>query len=281
MVFNSTPEFLAYFQKELKANRIILPTLPDVALKVRDSIIKNEANAYKLAEIILTDTALSARLIQVANSPLFRGTHEIINIQMAVTRLGNKTVHSLVSSLVMQQIFSPTTDILEQYFRQIWSQSVNVAAISRALCSFTRHLNSDEAMLAGLIHQIGKLPILTIVENMPDIRENRPKLDALLDEAHQQIGAIIMDTWNFPEELKKVPSEYLDFQRNSGPTADYVDVVQVAYLQTVAGTNHPSASVDLNAVPAFSKLNLAPDIEILEIEGIKEEVETTHHMLGD
>ncbi|MGR9073964.1 MAG: HDOD domain-containing protein, partial [Gammaproteobacteria bacterium] len=274
MEFNSTPEFLDYFQKELKANRIVLPTLPDVALKVRDSIIKNEANAYKLAEIILTDTALSARLIQVANSPLFRGTHEIINIQMAVTRLGNKTVHSLVSSLVMQQIFSPTTDILEQYFRQIWTQSINVAAISRALCSFTRHLNSDEAMLAGLIHQIGKLPILTIVENMPDIRENRPKLDALLDDAHQQIGAIIMDTWNFPEELKKVPSEYLNFQRNSGPTADYVDIVQVAYLQTVAGSNHPSASVNLNAVPAFSKLNLAPDIEILEIEGIKEEVET-------
>src|SRR5574343_1570226 len=131
MQFKSVQDFLVHVQNELEANRLILPTLPDIALKVRDSVSKGDASAAELADMIVTDPALSARLIQVANSPLYRGANEIKNIQMAVTRLGNSTIRTLITSLVMQQMFKPTTATLEQYFRTIWEQGVNVSAISR------------------------------------------------------------------------------------------------------------------------------------------------------
>ena len=168
MQFKSVQDFLVHVKTELDANRLILPTLPDVALKVRDAVSKGDATAQKLAEMIITDAALSARLIQVANCPLYRSATEISNIQMAVTRLGNKTIRTLITSLVMQQMFTPTSDLLEQHFRKTWEQGVNVSAISRALCSLVPHLNADEAMLAGLIHQIGKRPILMLVEDSPE-----------------------------------------------------------------------------------------------------------------
>ena len=117
MQFKSVQDFLAHVQQELDANRLVLPTLPDVALKVRDAVSKGQANAGELANMITTDAALSARLIQVANSPLYRGAVEINNIQMAVARLGNNTVRTLITSLVMQQMFSPTTASLEELFR--------------------------------------------------------------------------------------------------------------------------------------------------------------------
>ncbi|MGR8931812.1 MAG: HDOD domain-containing protein [Gammaproteobacteria bacterium] len=273
MQFKSVQDFLVHVKAELESNRLVLPTLPDVALKVRDAVSKGDASAQELADMIATDPAISARLIQVVNSPLYRGTNEIKNIQMAVTRLGNKTVRTLITSLVMQQMFKPTSSLLEQYFRNIWEQGVNVSAISRALASFVPHLNADEAMLAGLIHQIGKLPILTLVEKIPEFKDSPSRLEKLLEKAHPHVGKIIMDTWNFPQELKLVASEYVDFNREHEGPADYVDLVQVAFLQSVAGTDHPACRVDCSAVPAFAKLGLQTDIEILEIEGISEEIE--------
>ncbi len=214
MQFKSVKDFLVHVKTELEANRLVLPTLPDVALKVREAVTHGEMSAQELAAMITTDPAISARLIQVVNSPLYRGANEIKNIQMAVTRLGNKTIRTLVTSLVMQQMFKPTSQLLEQHFRSIWEQGVNVSAISRALAAFVPHLNADEAMLAGLIHQIGKLPILALVEKIPEFRDSPSRLEKLLEKAHPHVGKIIMDAWNFPEELKAVASEYVNFQRD-------------------------------------------------------------------
>jgi len=280
MQFKSVQDFLVFVQQELDANRLILPTLPDVALKVRDAVAKGDATAQQLADMIVTDTALSARLMQVANSPLYRGAVEINTIQMAVTRLGSTTIRTLITSLVMQQMFTPTTDLLDDYFRKTWEQGVNVSAISRALCAFVPHLNPDEAMLAGLIHQIGKLPVLILVEEIAEFRDSPTRLDKLLEKAHPAIGKMIMDTWDFPDELKLVASEYINFQRDSGEQADYVDLVQVAFLQSIVGTDHPAARIDWNSVPSFAKLGLSPDAEILEIEGVSDDIELAQTLLS-
>ena len=82
-------EFLQQLQDAIRHNRITLPTLPEVALRVRDEVDKDSATAVKIAKTVATDAAVSARLLQVANSPLYRGRVSIDSIQMAVTRLGN------------------------------------------------------------------------------------------------------------------------------------------------------------------------------------------------
>lgn len=280
MQYKSVQDFLNHVQAELDANRLVLPTLPSVAIKVRNAVANGDATAQDLADIILTDAALSVRLIQVANSPLYCGSVKINNIPMAVTRLGNKTTRTLVTALVMQQMFAPTTQVLEKYFKEIWEHSTNVSAMSRVLASFVSNLDPDEAMLAGLIHQIGKLPILALVENIPEFRDNSSRLDKLLEKAHPQIGKLIMDSWDFPDNLKVITSEYINFKHDSGKETDYIDVVQVAFLQTIVGTNHPACKIDWADVPSFAKLGLAAEEEILEIEGISEEVELAHAMLA-
>jgi len=280
MQFKSVKDFLVHVQSEIDANRLILPTLPDIALKVRDTVSKGEASALELSNMIVTDAALAARLIQVANSPLYRGTSEVKNIQMAVSRLGNNTIKTLITSLVMQQMFSPKSKLLEDEFRKNWEASVNVSAICRALVSFVPHLDADEAMLAGLIHQIGKLPILMLVEDIPEFRDSPSRLNKLLEKAHPAIGKIIMETWSFPAELKDVASEYVNFQRDTGKSADYVDLVQVAFLQSIAGTDHPACRVDWSSVKAFEKLGLAADQDVLEIEGVSEEIELAQSMMS-
>ena len=280
MQFTSVQDFLDHVQSELDANRLVLPTLPDIALKVKNAVTDGDISAKELADMIVTDAALSTQIIRVANSPVYRGASEINNIQMAVSRLGNNTIRTLVTSLVMKQMFRPSSKLLESLFRKTWEQSVNVSAISRALCAFVPHLNSDEAMLAGLIHQIGKLPILMLVENIPEFRDSPTRMEKLLEKAHPAVGKLIMDAWDFPANLKPVASEYVNFQYDSGPKADYVDVVQVAFLQSIAGTDHPACRVDCSTVPSFAKLGFPADTEILEIEGISDEIEIARSMLS-
>jgi HD-like signal output (HDOD) protein len=272
-------EFLQQLESEIASNKIVLPTLPEVALKVRDAAAQGNTTAHQLAEIVATDTALSARLLQIANSPLYRARHEIENIQVAITRLGNNTIRSLVTSLVMQQMYQPTSPALEQHFRKTWENSVNTAAICRALASMRKQLDPEQAMLAGLIHQIGKLPILAMAETIPELANNEAKLAEYLDALHPQVGKIIMDNWEFPEALKKVPSDYVDFYRCPPADVDYVDIVIVAHLQGLIDSGSLEAGIDLSTVPAFAKLGLSPEIEVLEIEGISEEVEQAQNMM--
>ncbi len=280
MQFTSVQGFLDHVQSELDANRLVLPTLPDIALKVKNAVTDGDISAKELADIIVTDVALSTQVIRVANSPMYRSASEINNIQMAVSRLGNNTIRSLVTSLVIRQMFRPSSKLLESLFRKTWEQSTNVSAISRALCAFAPHLNADEAMLGGLIHQIGKLPILMLVEKIPEFRDSPTRMAKLLEKAHPAVGKLIMDAWDFPESLKPVASQYVNFQYDSGAKADYVDVVQVAFLQSIAGTDHPACRVDCSIVPSFSKLGFSTNAEILEIEGISDEIEVARNMLS-
>lgn len=188
MQFTSVQDFLDHVQSELDVNRLVLPTLPDIALKVKNAVADGNISAEELADMIVTDAALSTQIIRVANSPMYRGAVEINNIQMAVARLDNNTIRSLVTSLVMKQMFRPSSKLLESLLKKTWEQSINVLAISRALCAFVPHLNSDEGMLAGLIHQIGKLPIFMLVENIPEFRDSPTRMEKLLEKAHPRCG---------------------------------------------------------------------------------------------
>jgi HD-like signal output (HDOD) protein len=266
-------EFLMELKNAIQNNKITLPTLPEVALRVRDAVEKESATAVDIANIVVTDAAVSARLLQVANSPLYRGRISIDSVQMAVVRLGVRLVRSLVISLAMRQIFQATSDELDKRFRQIWETSVQVAAISRVLAKPLRHLDTDQAMLAGLIHNIGALPILVLAESKEDLLEDPRRLDFLLERLSPIIGHLILAHWDFPTALRKVAAHYNHFSYDSGEQADYIDVVQVARLQSLIGSGHPDAALDWNSIPAFEKIGLETDIEVIEMEGAAEEIE--------
>lgn len=271
--------FLDYIKAAIESDKLQLPTIPEVALKVRQAINKDNASDAEIAETISSDPALSARLLHVANSPLFRARQKIDNLQTAITRMGHHAIRSLVINLAMKQVFRPSSLLLEGHFHDIWQHSLNVAAVCRALARRVRPLDPDQAMLAGLIHQIGKLPILTLAEKFPELQEDHAVLESHLDHLHTQIGKIIMETWELPDSLSRAASEYTNFGRDSGPSPDYVDLVQVAYLESVTVAK-AAPEVDLSSVPAFAKLGLDPEIEVLEIEGVAAEVEEAQQLFA-
>jgi HD-like signal output (HDOD) protein len=256
--------------EDLENGTLVLPTLPEVALKVRDVVDNPDATAGALADIISTDAALAARLLKVANSALYRGRVEIDSVKMAVARLGLNMVRNLVTSLVMEQMFQPTTNRLDKRLRELWEHSTQVSATAQVLASKQAGIQPDEAMLAGLIHNIGILPILMKAEETPELLQNNAVLDAVIDELYPRISETILKNWEFADRFVQVAAEHKDFERDS-EKADLVDVIQVAIVQVLENTDHAISGDVVEKMPAYAKLGIEPGIIVYELDENSEE----------
>ena len=245
----------------IEDDALILPTLPEVAIRVREAAENPNIGTHTLSRVISSDAALSARLIKVVNSPLLRGNREINDLQAAIDRLGINYTCSLAIGLAMEQMFQATNEIVDAKLREVWARSTEIAAISQVLCRHFTRLQPDQATLAGLVHQIGILPILTYAEERELLLRDIDSLDHVIERLHPQLGERILQAWDFPEAIACVPRRIHDFTRDS-LKVDYVDIVQVAILQSHLGTRHPLTKLDWKAIPAFAKLGLNPSADI-------------------
>jgi HD-like signal output (HDOD) protein len=266
-------EFLNELVDAIKNDRLTLPTLPEVALKIRDAVNDRDVNSNTLSGVIGQDAALAARIIKVANSPLLRGAVVVDNLQLAITRMGINFVRNLATGLAMEQMFQATHDSVDRRLRKSWEHSLEVASISHVLASHFTKLKPDQATLAGLVHEIGILPILTLAEENPQILEKEEILDKIIYRLHGKVGKAIMRAWEFPEELIDVPIGCTNFKRNSDGPADYVDVVTVAKIQSFTEENTPFPNLDTSTIPAFAKLGLSGDVQVHEVDTLAEEMD--------
>ena len=244
---------------------LVLPTLPEVALKIRQAAEDPEVSISHLSKVISRDTALTARLIKVVNSPLLRATQEVTDLHTAITRLGTNSSSNLSIGLVMEQIFHARSEVVEQKMRDVWRRSLEVAGVCYALCRNHSQLKPDQAALGGLVHQIGVLPILTYAEDHYELLSDPVSLNHVIDSIHPLLGDKLLRGWDFPEMLVNVPAHYQDLERDSA-SLDYVDLVQVAVLYCHKNTDHPLANAALSSLPAFRKLRIDPLNEAVRTE---------------
>lgn len=262
-----TNYFLDSVKEAVAAEKLLLPSIPEVALKIRDECEKENSSAQQVAELLNQDPALSVRLLQVVNSSLYRTRSSIENIQMAITRLGLRLVKDLVMGLAMKQLYKASNDVLAERFNELWMASSKTAALSRILAMNCGHTDPEKAMLAGLIHNIGALPILVMAEDDDDLFDNPTALHKIIREMQGEVGAYIFRAWHFPEFMVDVAINCYDFQRSNEGQADYVDLVQVALLEGSIYTCLECPDPEQwSTVPAFEKLGIDTSGNILDIE---------------
>lgn len=262
----------------IKCDHLILPTLPEVALKVREVAEDPAADIESLANVISCDPALSARLIRVANSPLLRAGRPVDNLSNALMRLGIEYACNIATSLAMEQMFQSTSDIVDMRMRDVWFRSSEVAAISHVLCKHYTKLRPDQATLAGIIHKIGVLPILSYAEENPTLLNDSITLDKVIEKIHAPIGSLILKTWGFAENMASIPEKYLKFNEQK-PYADYADLVTVAVLQCDFFRDSTISALDFSAIPAFDRLGLDPNIDICESKVLAADLEAAVDLL--
>jgi len=154
-----------------------------------------------------------------------------------------------------------------------------VAALTLVLASRFTTLSKDHALLAGLLHDIGKLPVMTYAERFPELLADPKVLAEVSTRIHCPVGRIIMKTWKLPEELVAVAAEHENVTRDS-PMLDYTDLVIIANIFSHRDSDHALAAVDWNTVPAIKKLGLTGETAVEAIGMAEDEVQSVYNIMA-
>ncbi len=265
----------------IEKDQLVLPTLPEVALKAREVAEDPMVTPAKLAQVIEKDPAISVRLIKVANSPLMRTLTPATDLKSAVSRLGLNFTSNLVVGLAMEQMFHASTDIIEEKMQGVWSHCADVAGKAAVLAQRCK-IPADQALLAGLVHAIGVLPILTFIEeNVPNFSDVLV-LDQVAAKVSPKIGRVILESWDFAADMSSVPEESLNVYRHYGEEGDCADAVLVANL--ISRSDFFATvyrDVEWPKVTAFDRLDLTlveGSNAVEEMEELSEKFEAVSEM---
>ncbi|MFP5307155.1 MAG: HDOD domain-containing protein [Gammaproteobacteria bacterium] len=243
----------------LARDRLVLPTLPEVALCIHELLQRDDVTSNQLAAEVQRDPAIAVRLIRVANSAAMRSGRSVESIQQAVTRLGLQYTRLLVNGLALEQMFSAGNDMLKDRLARCWRDSVDVAALARALAAQCTLLPPEMAMLAGLIHRVGELPILKMAEQHQSAIDTPQALDEVVERLAPRIGRMVLQAWSFPADLVDVPVLWRDCARDHPGAADHADVVAVAVARLRLERQPEPIPPPM---PAHTKLDLEPCFDL-------------------
>jgi HD-like signal output (HDOD) protein len=196
-------DFVRHLVTSLPGKDVDLPSFPDVVRRLQVAIADPGSSVRDLVTIIESEPVLSARLLQMANSAAMNAAgNAATSIKSAVSRLGFNLVRLTAMTYAMRQLErQESLQPIRAELGAIWRASNGVAAICYVVAkrAFGRH--PDEAMLAGLMHAIGALYILTHTQHADPSLRTDPEFRAVVRDWQPRLGKAILDAWGLPEQI--------------------------------------------------------------------------------
>lgn len=224
--------FVSLLALELDNGDILLPSLPDVVLKIRTLLEKDDCDFALVSQAISVDPVLVSKLFVFSNSAYYnRANIKIDTLDAAIGRLGFEVVRNTAMSMAMKQLHnSDKKSKTSTQFRAVWARGMKLSSMAHAIAGQRSNLNHETAYLCGLMHEVGKLYILTKAEDFPDLLGDPQSLQRVMDEWNPQIAKSIIESWGFPEAVAESadPASYVN--DDAGSEATLADVMYVAKL---------------------------------------------------
>ncbi len=269
-------QFVADLAAELSDGSIEIPAFPDNAIRITNALDDPDITADQAAKVIGADPVFSARLLRVANSVMVNGAGmEINDLRTAVARMGFKQAYNTVISVAIEQVMhKDVTEKLRPFLKELWHHSAQVAAYSYVIARKQTKINPDVALLAGLLHDIGKFYVLTRADKHPELFDHPEALNDICKQWHTGIGRSILEGWNFSEELALVADEHEVLDREICGGADLVDVVTVANMFTHQVESGEEFEPDWQQLHAIKRMKITADDVSQLAEEFDEEIQS-------
>ena len=224
--------FVSLLALELDNGDIALPSLPDVVIKIRNMLERTDCDFDKISQAVSVDPVLVSKLFVYANSAYYnRANVKIETLDAVIGRLGFEVVRNTAMSLAMKQLYnSDKHDKTANQQRKIWARGMKLSSMAFAIAQKHAELNQETAFLCGLMHEVGKLYILTKAEDFPELLGDAESLNTVFDEWNPQITKSIIESWGFSDDVVHTadPASYVQHDEEAAP--DLVDVLVVARL---------------------------------------------------
>lgn len=196
-------EVIRRLSLEVANGDVRLPSLPGIAIRVQQVLEDPRAPRARVAQVIGVDAALAARILRLANSAFLNPSGQsTTDLRHALTRLGNQLTRCTAVSFALQQLeFGASQAHFQPRIRELWRQGTLVAAIAYALARETRAAIPDEALMAGLLHNIGRLYAAVNAPHRATRGDDERAWERVVEEWHARIASSILKHWKFPAAI--------------------------------------------------------------------------------
>jgi len=222
-----------------------LPTLPTVALEIVNLSRREDLDMYDLAVLISRDPAMSARVMRLANSALYKRRHEISTVRDAVLTLGSKAVKLAALSFALTSVADPAEDLVGYDIALFWRRALIQSVVARTLCTELGLTFTEEAATGALLMDLS-VPVLVRIggEDYRDVvrtmKMGHPdwKLEQdILGVSHVDLGRVLMNAWSLPSRLADaVAHHHVPERLEGGGTPDVLALARVLNLAHRAAT---------------------------------------------
>lgn len=256
----------AILSEKIKQDALVLPTLPEIALKVRNAADDANINLNTISDIIAQDPALSLGMLKAANSAILGRSVKVETVPQAVTRIGLKQIKSLATAMAIEQVFVSHNDVVTKYMDKAWLKTVDIASVAISLMSLYlqehKHsaLSLDTMTLGALIHNIGVLPILTEAENHPDVFANSTFLQQAIIRLSGSVGGEITRSWGFSDELTLLAQSWSDLTILPSQV-HYLDFIRAGAIYHNVFKNESTKATLLNS---YTKKGVLPKADYMK-----------------
>lgn len=253
-------------------------TLPEVAMRIMRIADDPAANEETLHEVLVSDPALAARVLKVVNSAFYRRQREVASPRAAIRMLGVEAIRNVALASSLHRLFRGRRSIPGFDPGAVWNHCVVVGTAARAIASHTGAAAPEEAMLAGLLHDVGLivamqawLPEFTRVVQRAQHNEPYHFLTLELEEmgaTHEQFGGALCDAWHFPMPLVHSCRHHHDFRSLPWSEQKLPALVHVAdVIAAQLGVGYTATVTPTMALPEAQALLQLSDQDLVLISG--------------
>lgn len=252
---------------ELESYR--LPTIPKVLLELLRLAEDDRVAMTELAALVRRDPALSARILTVANSPALRQVTENKNIEQCLVVIGTSLFRTITACLAIQSVFSRTSNQQRYDFKGFWRHSLLISELAREIALKVDHVDTEEAYLSALLHDIGQLLLLGglgekygIILDRCNDEESLLSLETpLLGTNHAAVGAWLIDQWKFSSFMADAVMFHHYSAKEIACAGKLIQVVWSAHAISTCynpdSEDNENVHPDLHALMAMLSLDIA------------------------
>lgn len=226
-----------------KLSYVRLPTMPQMLAKLMEQCQNEKAGLPELANLVSQDAGMAAKVMRVAHSPAYRRGGQKIGLEQSMMSLGLDMLRTLVISESIFQTFSGFSDSAKIDLRPFWKHSLTAAIIARQAARRIKYPNVDEAYLAGLLHDIGRLALLSAAPKEYAFHFHAPGDDKLcsaeqrtLQMTHAEAGAWVVEQWRLDSF---VGDSVLYHHESVDRIADAHPLIRIVWLAHALASRNP------------------------------------------
>ncbi len=197
----------------IAADTLSLPVFNNAAVRLQMELVKPEPDLRVIEQVITSDQALSSQVLKIANSAFYRGLVEVGTVRAAIIRLGMREIGRIVLMAASEQHFRSRDRTIALVMKKLWQHSVG-CAYGTAWLARRRDcgVEQSQAFFAGLFHDVGKLFVLMVIEQIKRKNKSLKLTDSLLMEAmnrlHAREGSRLLTRWNMPGHLHVIARDH-------------------------------------------------------------------------